>query len=215
MFSTPLVACFFAAGKLVIVNLQRTQHDKKAEASGGVVIRAKTDDVMRILMAKLQSPISPFIREDTVIVRHHLEKKKEYEDSGSAAKDLKVSIHSRHGAEAALPMVHSASFHFKGCEEPAVLHEPPFEVVQPVEKPEDAIVRIKLELKTAKDGENGSVSMVYTGASDVMGKNGKGRGTAKGEREWTFVSQVVHYHSDGQLEECGEAERSEKKPRIE
>ena len=200
---------FCAAGKLVIVNLQRTQHDKKAEASGGLVIRAKTDDVMRLLMAKLQSPVPPYIREDTVFVRHHIENKKESEDSGPAKKTLRLSIHSRHGPEAVLPMIRSASFHFKGRDEPSVLHEPPFEIIQPVEKPEDCIVRINLDLATAGAGENASVSMVYT-ASDGKGHSSK----SKGQQEWTFVSQVEHYHKEEQLESEG-SERSEKKPRIE
>ncbi len=59
-----------AAGKLAIVNLQRTKHDKKAEGSGGVVIHAKTDEVLAAVMAKLKIPIPSYVRQDSVLIGH-------------------------------------------------------------------------------------------------------------------------------------------------
>ncbi|KFM26008.1 3-isopropylmalate dehydratase [Auxenochlorella protothecoides] len=56
------------AGKLVIVNLQRTQHDKKALTSGGLVIHARTDDVMRGLMAGLHMQVPEYKRLDTFVL---------------------------------------------------------------------------------------------------------------------------------------------------
>lgn len=57
-------------GQLVIVNLQRTQHDNKAVKSGGLVCHARCDEVMRLLARKLQLAVPPYVRRDAVVVGH-------------------------------------------------------------------------------------------------------------------------------------------------
>lgn len=197
----------------MIINLQRTQHDKKAEKSGGLVIRAKADDVMRLLMSKLETQVPPFIREVSVNVRHHFEKKKLY-----------LAIHSRHGPECALPMIRSASFHFKGSNEPPIVRaQPPFEVEKQIASLEECIAKITLQLEEADELDD--VSMVYTGAREALmpfkseddEANGAeveaGVGRHKGEHTWTFVSQIVHYHSNNGEQRRGE-DRAGKKARL-
>lgn len=181
-------------GKLVIINLQRTQHDKRAEASGGVVIRAKVDDVMRRLMAKLGTPVGPYIREDTVVVRHEVKKD-----------TLNLAVHSRAGPKFHHPIVRSVSFHFKGAEGPVVREAPPFEAEVPVDAVGGELVaKVKVELAAAAEGRQDAVSMTYSAGVAWTG------GDAKGQREWTFVSQVVHYHEDD-----NETENGAKRARLE
>ncbi|PSC69749.1 NAD-dependent deacetylase SRT1 [Micractinium conductrix] len=57
-------------GRLAIVNLQRTQHDGKAERSGGLVLHARCDEVMRALAARLRLQVPAFVRRDAVVVGH-------------------------------------------------------------------------------------------------------------------------------------------------
>lgn len=57
-------------GKLVIVNLQKTQHDNKAAKSGGLVIHARCDEVMALLARKLGMELPSFRRQDAVVVGH-------------------------------------------------------------------------------------------------------------------------------------------------
>lgn len=177
-----------APGKLVIINLQRTQHDKRAEGSGGVVIRAKVDDVMRLLMVKLGTAVGPYIREDTVVVRHEIK-----------GDTLKLAVHSRAGPKYAHPMVRSASFHVKGAAEAVVCAAPPFEAAVPAVGGDAVVARIKLELAAVAAGRQDAVSMTYTAPAAA-------RRGSKGEREWTFVSQVVHYCGEEGEEEVKAAE---------
>lgn len=104
-----------AAGKLVIINLQATKHDKKAEASGGVVIRARTDEVMRMLFDKLDMRVPDYVRQDAVTLGHKLHLVKDSPGDGPPAADrlaFTVFVHSTHGPRCELPMVKSVQFHF-------------------------------------------------------------------------------------------------------
>jgi hypothetical protein len=214
-----------AAGKLVIINLQRTQHDNKAEKSGGLVIRAKADEVTRLLMSKLERPVPPFIREVSVNVKHHFEKKERNDsiDAVSAALGtLKLGVHSKHGPGYALPMIRSVNFHFKGNDDsPMVCTQPPFEVEKHITSHEECIAKITLQLEESEGVDD--VSMVYTGAREAVvkceneEKGAEGTGVTKehkGEQSWTFVSQIVHYHSNGD-DEKDEVDRVGKKARLE
>ena len=172
------------------------------------MIRARVDDVMRLLMQKLQSPIPPFIRQDAVVVRHHVI---------ANDREVKVAVQSKHGATAPLQIVRSVSFHFKGCPAPIVVEQQPFEVRRKFdEKEEDCIVRITLQLESGGmdgDGDAGksnSVMMVYTAAKESF----VGGGTSEGEQLWEFVSLIVRYEEDENEEEDGDDQRREKKPRI-
>jgi hypothetical protein len=201
----------------VIINLQRTQHDNKAEKSGGLVIRAKADEVMRLLMSKLETPVPPYIREVSVNIKHHFEKKE-------GTNYLVLGIHSTHGPKYALPMIRSVSFHLQGSGEtqPMVCAQPPFEVEKQVASLEECIVKISVELEEA-DGMD-DVSMVYTGAREALlqlKNEHEGAvemsipvGGHKGEQMWTFVSQVVHYYPQEEKKE-DDKDRGGKKARLE
>lgn len=56
------------AGKLAIVNLQRTQHDGRAARSGGVVVRAPTNTVLAGLARALGLALPAYERRDAVRV---------------------------------------------------------------------------------------------------------------------------------------------------
>eukprot|EP00878_Enallax_costatus_P013147 GHUV01013740.1.p1 GENE.GHUV01013740.1~~GHUV01013740.1.p1 ORF type:complete len:467 (+),score=218.24 GHUV01013740.1:865-2265(+) len=55
-----------AGGKLAIINLQATPKDKRAE----VVIHAKVDEIMAVIMQQLQLPIPRFTRTDQLLLSH-------------------------------------------------------------------------------------------------------------------------------------------------
>ncbi|KAL6777056.1 SRTA1 [Auxenochlorella protothecoides x Auxenochlorella symbiontica] len=100
------------AGKLVIVNLQRTQHDKKALTSGGLVIHARTDDVMRGLMAGLHMQVPEYKRLDTFVLEVALieqeAKRVRHSESGATGtpKDkLMIGVRNQHGRQCPLPFV--------------------------------------------------------------------------------------------------------------
>lgn len=46
------------------------QHDNKAAKSGGLVLHARCDDIMRRLAARLGLAIPPYVRRDAVVVGH-------------------------------------------------------------------------------------------------------------------------------------------------
>ena len=179
-------------------------------------------------MSKLATPVPPFIREVSVNVRHHFEKNKRKgakigtaDGVNDALGTLKLAIYSRHGPECALPMIRSVSFHFKGRESPIECAEAPFEIEKEIASHEECIVKITMQLEEA-DGLD-DVSMVYTGAKEALIElkdEDEGAAAAgvpsehKGEQMWTFVSQIVHYHSTDDEQDDGR-EREGKKARLE
>ena len=92
-----------AGGKLVIVNLQPTPKDKHAS----LVIRRRADDVLRVLMSALGLAIPPFVRHDSVRVRH-------VAGNGSARGGTAFTLHvqSQHGAACPVPWLQSAWVRF-------------------------------------------------------------------------------------------------------
>ena len=91
-----------AGGRLVIVNLQKTPKDKKA----ALLIRGKADEVMRVVMSRLQIHIPPFVRQDTFLLDNSLH-------SGSReGVSLEARIGSTHGPECTMPLVHSVDISF-------------------------------------------------------------------------------------------------------
>jgi hypothetical protein len=101
----------------VIINLQATKHDKRAEASGGLVIHARADDVMRRLFAVLAMPLPQYVRRDALMVSHklHTPKSRPSGSNGESACGcaFSVSVHSTHGPLAAMPLVKTVEFRFK------------------------------------------------------------------------------------------------------
>jgi mono-ADP-ribosyltransferase sirtuin 6 len=93
-----------SGGKLVIVNLQSTPKDGKA----ALVIHAKVDGVMRVVMRELGVPMPSYIRTDSVLVSHALERKLLSSRLGSTAV-LTLSLGSVHGEGCPLPWLASAT----------------------------------------------------------------------------------------------------------
>lgn len=130
-------------GQLVIVNLQRTQHDNKAIKSGGLVCRARCDEVMAALAARLELDIPPYERLDAVVVGHQQHPSsggsrggnggsvrngmtsagnEEAGGSGSSSGSgsgsgqpipFSVFVRSSHGPKCAMPMVQAVDFEFE------------------------------------------------------------------------------------------------------
>lgn len=190
-----------AAGKLVIINLQRTQHDRRAEASGGLVIRARTDEVMRLLVAKLTLPVPAFVRSDSVVLRHNLQAGK-----GGARDTLSVTVESIHGRTCVLPLIVSVTFALEGQEEQAaVLQEQPFTAAWQVQPPGPHAIRILLRLHDGVDEEKRSVSTVYIVQSDTDGEK------SEQQQTFSFTTQFVAWEAPAAAspqgaEDCGAAE---------
>ncbi len=171
-------------------------------------------------MSKLETPVPPFIRRVSVNVVHHFEIEGNDNVLGTKKLNFKLAIHSMHGPECALPMIRSVSFFFQGSQDPQsiVCAQAPFEVEKQITSVEECIIKIQMELEEA--GELDDVSMVYTGAREAALKlKNEDDGAAvaelnKGEQVWTFVSQIVHYHTKDE-DEGGEGDRSGKKARLE
>jgi mono-ADP-ribosyltransferase sirtuin 6 len=128
-------------GRLVIVNLQQTQHDRKAAKSGGLVCHARCDDVMRLLARKLRLAVPPYVRRDAVLVghqQHAASAAADPQDQGRAAVDgslpsgeggsisgcdgrggpgsavpFTLYVQSSHGANCPMPMVRAVDISFE------------------------------------------------------------------------------------------------------
>lgn len=118
-------------GRLVIVNLQETQHDRKAVKSGGLVCHARCDDVMRLLAHKLQLAVPPYVRQDSVLVGHHQhagsaagaqeQGRAAANGSCSSAEGGSISGSGSDGPRAAVPFtLYVCSSHGPGCPMPMV-----------------------------------------------------------------------------------------------
>ena len=176
-------------GKLVIINLQKTQHDKKAVTSGGAVIRAKADDVMRMLMKELDIPVGAYARKDMV----------NYEWK-QGKRGIIVSVWSRHGASWPLPFLQFIRVRITNDrDEDTVVeaHKHPFKV----EYEGGDVKRMVLELWL--EGEDRPILKdVEIGPSKALvGKC----------LEWEFVSQVVQYDVEKAEDENGNRGKRHKK----
>jgi NAD+-dependent protein deacetylase sirtuin 6 len=178
-------------GKLVIINLQRTQHDKKAEKSGGVVIRAKADDVMKRLITKLNMQLPPFVREDAICISHSWTGWLE----GNCG-TLELGVHSIHGRECLMPMVVEANFDFLGLQSSAqVICSDSTNGIRPYtarfflcSRVERAQVLVLLRLAEGADADKQEVSTVHD--VDLQDKD-------SGCRIWKFTTQMLHYSLEG------------------
>jgi mono-ADP-ribosyltransferase sirtuin 6 len=110
-----------AGGRLAIINLQKTPKDRRAQ----LVVHARVDGVMALLMQQLGMPIPPYTRQDRLRVRHELllpggskaaargkaaaaaggEAGGGEAGGGAGSWGFKVSISSVHGHDCPLPMV--------------------------------------------------------------------------------------------------------------
>ena len=91
-----------AGGHLVIVNLQKTPKDKKA----ALLIRGKADEVMRVVMSRLQIPVPAFVRQDTFLLHTA-----QHSGSGKGI-PLEARVSSIHGPECIMPLVQSVDVSF-------------------------------------------------------------------------------------------------------
>jgi hypothetical protein len=95
--------CCRAGGKLVIVNLQATPKDRKAQ----LVIRGRVDQVMRAVLAGLDMQIPAYIRDDSVVVAHC------QEAPGSRGVPFSLAVHSAHGTGCPMPLMESVEISFQ------------------------------------------------------------------------------------------------------
>lgn len=98
--------CTPAGGKLVIINLQKTPKDRKAD----LVIHAKCDDIMQQIMTRLELPIPPYKRQDSVVVSHTIKPAKA---RNSDLVRCSLSVQSVHGPLCALPLVKEVEIAFE------------------------------------------------------------------------------------------------------
>ena len=92
-----------AGGRFVIVNLQKTPKDGKAH----LLIRRRSDDVMRHLLTALSLTVPDYVRTDAVLVRHV-----QGNGSGGSGQLFTVHVQSRHGAKCPIPWCLSAQLRF-------------------------------------------------------------------------------------------------------
>ena len=97
-----------AGGKLVIINLQKTPKDKKAD----LVIHAKCDAIMQQVLARLDIPLPPYIRQDAVCVSHTVKKAKSSSDE-TPSFSCTIHVHSVHGPKCPLPLVQQVDITFE------------------------------------------------------------------------------------------------------
>ena len=97
-----------AGGKLVIVNLQKTPKDKKAN----LVIHARCDDLMSALMCQLQHPLPSYTRQDAVLVSHSLKKGKQLLN-GTQRYSCTISVESIHGPKCPMPLIQQIELQFE------------------------------------------------------------------------------------------------------
>ena len=86
----------------MIVNLQKTPKDKKA----ALLIHGRADEVMRVIMSRLQIPITPFVRQDTFLINIA------QQSGGRKGTAVEVRVSSMHGEECAIPLVHCVDICF-------------------------------------------------------------------------------------------------------
>ena len=105
-----MTVVFFSGGKLVIINLQKTPKDKKAD----LIIHAKCDDIMQHLMTRLKIPVPVYIRKDAVVVTHTATAAKPRSD-GSSMVSCTIAVQSIHGLSCPMPLVCRVEISFQVC----------------------------------------------------------------------------------------------------
>ena len=90
-------------GKLVILNLQQTPKDRKAD----LVIHARCDQVMQQVMAKLGLPIPVYTRTDSALLQ--CSQTLDQATAQPARRRVSMTLCNAHSPAAALPLVASAS----------------------------------------------------------------------------------------------------------
>eukprot|EP00250_Pteridium_aquilinum_P009121 c18454_g1_i2 orf=212-1627(+) len=125
-------------GKMVIVNLQATPKDKKAE----LVIHARVDEVIAGIMERLHLSIPPFVRVDRVLISWHFTAK-----SKNRTVHWTLRVSSSHGKRAPLPFVDSVEVFFPDRPDlkSAVLKEQPFILRRTTVKLQDFDALVKLQ----------------------------------------------------------------------
>lgn len=186
-----------SGGKLVIINLQRTQHDKKAENSGGLVIRGKVDDVMRMLMDKLAHRVPSWCRTDVVVVHYAVGGQLSRHPDSLAS--LCVRLHSIDGIDAPMPMIAGAVIQLSssGPEDAAeACDRPPFEFKFPIYSSEVHKIHLKLHLKYPIGVED-SVAKEIVLEVDEKSRRGV-------EEHWAILTQRVDYQSGTETQKTRE-----------
>jgi len=171
------------AGKLVIINLQSTPHDKKAERSGGLVIRGRADEVMRMLMEEICHPVPPYIRKDSLLVKAVVD--------ATAVSDHKLAIltidfENVCGKDCPLPMVDSVSLKMEPTASWRTVEKPPFQFRCELPRRDLYQLEASIALKHSIDIESPLKKNI------CIEFNGRENKTCFVE-EWSFISQRVSY----------------------
>ena len=106
----PAEAECLAGGKLVIINLQRTPKDKKAD----VVIHAKCDAILQQVMFRLGIPLPSYTRQDAVCVSHTVKRAKAFQPNAPSF-SCTIHVQSVHGPKCPLPLVQQVDINFEVC----------------------------------------------------------------------------------------------------
>lgn len=171
------------AGKLVIVNLQSTPHDKKAERSGGLVIRGRADEVMRMLMEEICHPVPPYIRKDSLLIKAVVDATA-VSDPKSAI--LTIDFENVYGKDCPLPMVDSVSLKTEPTASWRTVEKPPFQFRFELPLRDVYQLKASIALKHPIDIESPFEKEI------CIEINGKEEKTCFVE-EWSFISQRVSY----------------------
>jgi mono-ADP-ribosyltransferase sirtuin 6 len=166
------------AGKLAICCLQRTQHDNRVARSGGLVLRARCDEVMAALMAELGLPIPRYERRDAFALGHELLAVRG--DGGGF--EFVAFVRSPDGAAAATPMLRSVEFSFEDGGAPVTVSAPPFSARRSVDSA-TATVHVTLRLDEAADADKREHAFEITASASER----------EARRRVEVLSQVVEY----------------------
>ncbi|KAL3132439.1 hypothetical protein ABBQ32_008995 [Trebouxia sp. C0010 RCD-2024] len=173
-----------AGGKLVIINLQKTPKDSKAD----LVIHAKCDEIMQQVMAQLRIPLPAYTRQDAVCVSHTVKKAKSiHEDTPSFS--CTIHVQSVHGPKCPLPLVQQVDLSFQdGVLRPASIRKQPFVVTRSVSGARTTHVHVQLQLTDAIDDAHRIQCFTHdmtTSAAQCQ--------AASSPQTYTFTTQNVLY----------------------
>mmetsp|Transcript_37356 Transcript_37356/g.105395 ORF Transcript_37356/g.105395 Transcript_37356/m.105395 type:complete len:475 (-) Transcript_37356:369-1793(-) len=159
-----------SGGKLVIVNLQKTPKDKKAS----LLIRGRSDEVMKAVMEQLGTPIPSFIRQDAVLLV--LRQSPAKRNRASSILPFSVQVSSCHGWRCSIPILNSVEISFPdhASLKPAVIRKHPFTVRRSVPDA-PCHLRVRCTLHLAETVESCELVQQVDHAFDITDAEGLGR----------------------------------------
>ncbi|KAG2449351.1 hypothetical protein HYH02_005506 [Chlamydomonas schloesseri] len=170
-------------GKLVIVNLQKTPKDRRAN----LLLRARVDLAMALLMRELGMQVPPYIRTETLVVDHEVAAAAAAVSgpaSGGAVYGLTVHVSSRHGRSCPLPIVESLEIVLQKEETDVQVKQ---EQGQQQQQQPGCGVKQEQQRQKEEDGQRRNGHGAAAGSGDGTEASGSGRGGAA----WGPVSSGV------------------------